>query len=193
LASLLDCNELKNKKSQKQKSFTTMHDDNERTLFDYWQESLDEMWKSALDEDSEEEEFGTFSCGNDLSCGDKSWFRRVRAPVKEGGLDDHLEKVLRKVDDRNRLGAIFDDILLGFTPVEVETRNPSPTYSERHSRAKKHAVTKSSSPQKRRGIDGSVSLAPSLSLRKSGSLGSKSGSFSDSLKRRERSPQIVSS
>lgn len=167
-----------------------MRDDNDRTLFDYWQESLDEMWKSALDEDSDEEEFGTYACG----------FGRVKAkaPVKTSGIDDRLDKALKKVDGRNNLGAVFDKILLGFTPAEEETRNPSPTDSARPSLASKLALTKSSLPQKRHEVDGSLHCAPSLSLRKnslrsnSDSLWSNSVSLGDSVKRSQRPRQINS-
>jgi hypothetical protein len=160
-----------------------MRDDNERTLFEYWQESLDEVWKRALDEDSEEEEFGTYACG----------FGRVKekAPVKKSGIDDRLDKALKRVDARNSLGAVFDKILLGFTPAEEETRNPSHTDSARPSLASKLALTKSSSSQKRHEVDGSLRFAPSLISRKN-SLRSNSGSLSDSVKRSQRSRQINS-
>jgi hypothetical protein len=135
------------------------------------------MWKSALDEDSEEEEFGTYACG----------FGRVNeAPVKKSAIDDRLDRALGKVDGRNSLGEIFDKILLGFPPVEEETRNPSHKDSETPSHVNKLAHTKSSSSQKRPGTDGSLSLGRSLSFRKGGSLRSNSSSFSDGVKRRDR-------
>lgn len=152
--------------------------DNEKTIFDYWQESIDEMWKRALDEDSDEEELGTFGC-REFSCGG---FRK-----RESELDHYLNEALGYVNGSvlNGLGVMFDDILLGLTPKEKKKRNRSRTDPENHSLSKKSAPAtnthhKKHSSHKKHCSDGIISLARSSSFQTNDSLRSKSGSFRSS-------------
>jgi hypothetical protein len=164
-------------KKERKKAFATMND-SEKTMFDYWQESLDEMWKRALDEDSDEEEFGTFGC-REFSCGG---FRK-----RESELDHYLNEALGYVANGsvlNGLGVLFDDILLGLTPKEKKKRNRSRTDPENHSLSKKSAATTSThhkkhSSHKKHCSDG-ISFARSSSFQRNDSLRSNSGSFRSS-------------
>lgn len=145
--------------------------DDEKTIFDFWQESLDEMWKKALDEDSDEEELGTFGC-HGFSCSGLHKHESV--------LDYHLNKALGHVNGSilNDLGVMFDAILLGMTPKEKK-RNRSRKDHKSHSLSKKSAAP-TSTPHKKHTSDGSVTLARSLSFRRNGSLRSNNGSFQSS-------------
>lgn len=164
------------------KRFTTMSNDG-KTLFDYWQESMDEMWKRALDEDSDEEELGTFGC-RDFSCGG---FRK-----REGRLDHQLKSTLEYYLDGsilNELGAMFDGILFELTPEEEKTkkkkkRNRSRSDHENLSPPKEDAAFTSTS-HKNHSSDGKTSLTQSSSIRRNSSLRSNSSNFrsSDDLTR----------